>query len=246
MKRNIELLGAPLTLSSAKDVLLRKLNLVKASFEKLCCLKSHIAYFLLKQTLFLDAKASFHHSYDTDVDFSGQCFGIRQSSKELGQLEHPTFEVVFQTVRRSRIRQGFLLLSATNQVLSTSTFRIAVALRYGCDVCVEHDCICGEAVVNPDGIHGLSCRRSAGRCGRHVEFNKIIKFALASAQIPSRLQPPGLNIGIHKRPDRITLAPYGLTVAFCLGMRLALTCWHRHTSRSPVLLVGRVRKKQQT
>lgn len=93
-------------------------------------------------------------------------------------------------------------------LLSDSTFRISVALRYGCDVCIPHDCSCGEAFVNSDGIHGLSCRHSAGRFGRHSEFNKILKLGLASAQVPSRLEPCGLNSGNRERPDGITLIPW--------------------------------------
>lgn len=66
-------------------------------------------------------------------------------------------------------------------LFNKNVFRISLTLRYGCDICVEHECPCNKAIVNPDGIHGLSCSLSAGRYGRHAELNKIMKLALAPA-----------------------------------------------------------------
>lgn len=66
-------------------------------------------------------------------------------------------------------------------VLPDNVFRISRALRSRSDICIQHNCDCGKAVVNSDGILGLSCRR------RHL------KLALSSTQIPSRLKPMGLN-----------------------------------------------------
>lgn len=40
-------------------------------------------------------------------------------------------------------------------LLDNNTFRISMALRLGCDMCIEHKCICGGH-VNRDGIHGLT------------------------------------------------------------------------------------------
>lgn len=74
-------------------------------------------------------------------------------------------------------------------LLADNVFRISIALRYGCDICVPHNCNCGKAVVNSDGIHGLSCILSAGRFARHSALNTILKLGLSSAQIPSRLEP---------------------------------------------------------
>ena len=62
--------------------------------------------------------------------------------------------------------------------------------------------------MKSDGVHGLSCRLSAGRFGRHVEYNMILKLALTSAQIPSILEPSGLNSFNRDRPDGITLSPW--------------------------------------
>lgn len=90
-------------------------------------------------------------------------------------------------------------------LLSDITFRISVALRYGCNICVPQDCVCDEAVVKADGIHGLSCRLSASRFGRHLYFNKIPKLSLTSAQILARLEPIGLNSGNKERPTCVDI-----------------------------------------
>ncbi len=54
----------------------------------------------------------------------------------------------------------------------------------------------------------LSCLRSAGRFARHSEFNTTLKMALSSAQIPSRLEPTGLNHNNNERTDGFTLIPW--------------------------------------
>lgn len=91
--------------------------------------------------------------------------------------------------------------------LDDSSFRIATALRVGVPVCAPHVCICG---VNVDqfGTHGLACRQSAGRLARHSAVNDLIKRALASAEIPSRLEPTCLTRTDGKRPDGLSLVPW--------------------------------------
>ena len=48
-------------------------------------------------------------------------------------------------------------------------------------------------------------KKSAGRPARHAELNSIIKRALASADIPSKLEPPVLARDDGKRVDGMTL-----------------------------------------
>jgi hypothetical protein len=91
--------------------------------------------------------------------------------------------------------------------LDNSSLRIAVALRLGAPVCLPHTCICGAA-VDSTGRHGLSCRRSSGRVSRHSAVNDLIKRALQSAEIPSRLEPRSLVRQDDKRPDGLTLVPW--------------------------------------
>ena len=66
---------------------------------------------------------------------------------------------------------------------------------------------CGEQVTSI-GIHGLSCRSSAGRFPRHLAANDIIKRALSSANVPSVLEPAGLSRRDGRRPDGLTLIPW--------------------------------------
>ena len=58
------------------------------------------------------------------------------------------------------------------------------------------------------GTHGLSCCFSAGRHFRHAMLNDILHRALSSANVPSRLQPTGLDRADGKRPDGITMVPW--------------------------------------
>ena len=58
------------------------------------------------------------------------------------------------------------------------------------------------------GRHGLSCRNQIGRFPRHSQVNDLVKRALSSAEIPSRLEPPGLSRKDGKRPDGMSLFPY--------------------------------------
>ena len=90
---------------------------------------------------------------------------------------------------------------------TTGHFRVAVALRLGAPVCTPHTCICG-ASVDATGIHGLSCRKSAGRTSRHAAINGIIKAALTAADTPCRLEPRGLTRDDGKRPDGVTCVPW--------------------------------------
>ena len=57
--------------------------------------------------------------------------------------------------------------------LDESSVRIAVGLRLGTPLVHPHQCCCGT-IVTPDGHHGLSCRKSAGRQCRHSQINDII------------------------------------------------------------------------
>ncbi len=62
--------------------------------------------------------------------------------------------------------------------------------------------------VDKTGLHGLSCRRSSGRLPSHNQLNTIIKQSLASANIPSVLEPQGLSRTDGKRPDGMTITPW--------------------------------------
>jgi len=99
-------------------------------------------------------------------------------------------------------------------LLEPESFRIAIALRVGANVCESHRCRCGKE-VDPRGLHGLSCKFSAGRHPRHAALNNVIKRALESAGIPSVLEPLGVDRGDGKRPDGITVFPFSRGRSLC-------------------------------
>jgi len=92
-------------------------------------------------------------------------------------------------------------------LLNNKIFHIACALRLGCKICEKHICICGS-MVSELGLHGLACRKSAGRRARHNEVNDIIARALQSAEIPCVKEPMGISRSDGKRPDGATLIPW--------------------------------------
>ena len=91
--------------------------------------------------------------------------------------------------------------------MSNETIRVAVGLRLGAKLCEPHQCTCG-ALVNARGLHGLSCRRSAGRHARHSLLNDTIWRAFNKAGVQSTKEPTGLLRSDGKRPDGVTLIPW--------------------------------------
>ena len=91
--------------------------------------------------------------------------------------------------------------------LDDETVRVAVGLRLGARICEPHQCRCG-ALVDPEGTHGLACRRSAGRTARHHNLNDLVHRALNRAGIPAVKEPDGMLRSDGKRPDGLTLLPW--------------------------------------
>ena len=91
--------------------------------------------------------------------------------------------------------------------LTNAQLRIACSLRLGAQICQPHTCSCGEW-VHSDGIHGLSCKSSAGRIPRHTNVNFLLKKAFSSANYSANLEPVGLSRDDGKRPDGWTTFPY--------------------------------------
>ena len=55
---------------------------------------------------------------------------------------------------------------------------------------VAHTCHCSRRVER-DGLHGLSCTKTAGRFSRHATLNSLIKHTFGSLDLPSMLEPRG-------------------------------------------------------
>ena len=82
--------------------------------------------------------------------------------------------------------------------------RISFGLRLGANICVAHTCHCGKRVER-DGLHGLSCNKSAGLFSRLATHNFLIKQTLGSLALPSMLERRGLCRTDGKRPDCVTM-----------------------------------------
>ena len=98
-------------------------------------------------------------------------------------------------------------MSSCGLRLDDEAVRVAVGLRLGTSLCEPHTCVCGT-VVNALGTHGLACKRSAGRIGRHQLLNDIIWRAINRANIPAVKEPQGLVRSDGKRPDGVTQIPW--------------------------------------
>lgn len=59
-------------------------------------------------------------------------------------------------------------------------------------ICFRHKCIFG-AIVDVTGVHGFSCKLSAGQRSRHAAVNDLKKRVLSTANIPSVSEPLGVR-----------------------------------------------------
>ena len=106
---------------------------------------------------------------------------------------------------RSNVLDMILTLACSDvgTRLDDASLRIAVALRLSASICAPHKCICGVD-VDSSGVHGLSCRKSAGR---HSTLNDLVKRALTSAEVSSRLELTSMSRSDGKRPNGLTMMP---------------------------------------
>ena len=118
--------------------------------------------------------------------------------------------------------------------LTNEQLRVAVCLRLGANVFLQHTCVCG-AESDSKGNHALCCKLQRGRLARHSLCNGIILRALNSAGIPSEIEPTGLSRTDGKRPDGVSLIPWshGKSVVwdFTCAHRLATSM--RHLASEP-------------
>ena len=63
--------------------------------------------------------------------------------------------------------------------LDDQQLRSSIGLRLGANICVAHTCHCGKRVER-DGLHCVSCTKSAGRFSRPATLNSLIKQTLGS------------------------------------------------------------------
>ena len=108
--------------------------------------------------------------------------------------------------KESWVRLIALPVSSLGTLQDPESFRVTIALRVGADVCIPHSWRCGGR-MDSRGLHGLSCKYSAGCFPRHSAMNDVIKRVFQKAGLPSVLEPPGLDRGDGSRPDGITVFP---------------------------------------
>ena len=111
-----------------------------------------------------------------------------------------------------------LPVSSLGTLLDSESFRVAITIRVGTDVCIPYSCRCGGRMDSIRGLHGFYCKYSAGRFPRHSAMNGVVKRALQKAGLPLVLEPPGLERRDESRPDGITVFP------FSGGRSLVLDC----------------------
>ena len=102
---------------------------------------------------------------------------------------------------------GALPVPSLGTKLDNESLRIALGLRLGVPIVVEHTCVCGSK-VDVFGTHGLSCRHSGGHIPRHTAVNETICHALVSGGVPALLEPVGVCRNDGKRPDGMSLIPW--------------------------------------
>ena len=96
-------------------------------------------------------------------------------------------------------------MSAIGLQMDDEVLRVAVGLRLGVALCSPHKCHQSSAEVDHLGLHGLSCRRSQGWHPRHAAVYDLLKRSLASAMIPSLLEPVGIARSDGRRPDGVSM-----------------------------------------
>jgi len=101
-----------------------------------------------------------------------------------------------------------LPLASCGLRLDDEAVRVGIALRLGLPLCAAHDCHCGGH-VDIWGSHASVCKKAPGRIQRHFAVNDIIARAITSAGVPITKEPTGLARSNGKRPDGLTLIPWG-------------------------------------
>jgi hypothetical protein len=161
-----------------------------------------------------------------------------QSEAAAARLLEGTDQISRARVLASASRESGLWLHALpspalGTLLDPESFRVAVALRVGAVVCEPHTCRCGRP-MDARGLHGLSCKYSAGRHPRHAALNDVVRRALQSAGVPSMLEPVGIDRGDGKRPDGITVFPFSRGRCLCWDATCVDTYAESHLNSSAV------------
>ena len=88
--------------------------------------------------------------------------------------------------------------------LENEDIRVDVGLRFDAALCQAHQCPC-EALVEVNGLHGLSCKLGLGKHSKHASIIDIIYRVCRRDDIFAIKEPLGSDC---KRPDGSTLIPW--------------------------------------
>ena len=111
------------------------------------------------------------------------------------------------THKESRPWLNSLPVLSLGTLLDSESVLVAIAFTLGADFCIPHSCRCGER-MDSRGLHGLSCKYSAGCFPRHSTMNDVTKRALQKDGLPLVLKLPGLDRGDGSRPDGKAVFPF--------------------------------------
>ena len=114
--------------------------------------------------------------------------------------------------------------------LENENIVVAVGLRPGAALCQAHQCLC-RALVEVNGLHGLSCKLGSGKHSKHASINDIIYRACCRADIPAVKEPIGLTRTDGKRPDGSILVPWSAGTCFIWDVTIADTIWRLLTQQ---------------
>ena len=89
-------------------------------------------------------------------------------------------------------------------------------------------------MIDAWGLHGLSCKMSAGRSLRYFQINDLIFRSLKIADIPSTEEPNGLVRGDSKKPDGLTWCPWKAGKAWTWNAAIADKYAVSYLKASPV------------
>ena len=112
--------------------------------------------------------------------------------------------------------------------LDDQQLRISIGLLLGAKICIAHTCHCGKRVER-DGVHGISCTKSAGSFSRHSQFSH--KADVGISRMPSMLQPRGLDIPDGKRPNGVTMIPWEMGKQLVWDVTFECSCTQSLDSR---------------
>ena len=141
---------------------------------------------------------------------------VRQYYSKCSNLYSILYKISSATgVQQGDVFRGRLFSLSINDMISNLTSELdscylddgVIAGEAYAKVCHGHICICGKN-VDPNGFHGLSCIRSAGRHPRHSHIIDLIKRACTAGGITAIRELQGLSRCDGRGTDGLSMLPW--------------------------------------